>query len=727
MRFLQIIIKSALIFFLNILVLHAFSQNSLTIHVRDESTNETLTGAVVLISNLGLGSATDADGNTKFDLPNGHHELKVTFIGYEDFVSSFDLPGATTLNVLLKTVIGETEEVIISSTRTNSRLEDLPSKIEVLGIDDMHEENGIKPGNIASILGDLSVIHIQQTSAVSAGSVVRMQGLGGRYTQLLRDGLPLYDGFSGNLSIMQIPPLDLKQVEIVKGSASTLYGGGSISGMINMISKTPADSLEAMATLNRSSLNEANYNGYFAKKFGKIGFNFFISHTNQQEADVNKDGFSDVPKFQNLVIHPRLFFDIGKKTNLILGYSQFDESRIGGDIQVIQDKQDTLHRYFEKNNSTRQTGEIRLDHRLTESFDLHVKSSWSQLQRNYFTNSSNLKGNQLVGYNEVSFLKKWEHQSLVVGANYIHQGFDSLSMTNFSIPTYAFNTLGFFSQLTASLGSKIILEAGLRYDAPSNFKGQVLPRLSMLYKPTSKLSIRLGSGAGYKLPDVFEYLSGQSLLQYSAVGSHPGAEKSFGVNNDIAYHTVIGDKLSVQFDQAFYYSLISPTIGTVPQNNGGEAISLSIIHGQITSIGTDSYLRLTYHPFELYVGYNHTISKQDFGNGQNYFLTYAPQDKAAMTLAVEPGHGFRIGTEASWVANQYDALQQQKPSYWFLAAMIGWQTTHVKFVLNAENLLDYRQSRVEQLYTGTISAPKFNSLWAPIEGKVFNFSVLFVL
>ena len=154
-----------------------------------------------------------------------------------------------TLNVFLISD-AELEEVTIASTRTNSRIEDIATKVEVLGTDDMIEESSVKPASVASILGDLSVIHIQQTSAISGAASVRMQGLDGKYTQILRDGLPLYEGFSGSFGVLQIPPLDLKQVEIIKGSNSTLYGGGAIGGLINLVSKEPTTETDASLTLN---------------------------------------------------------------------------------------------------------------------------------------------------------------------------------------------------------------------------------------------------------------------------------------------------------------------------------------------------------------------------------------------------------------------------------------------------------------------------------------------
>jgi iron complex outermembrane receptor protein/outer membrane receptor for ferrienterochelin and colicins len=60
----------------------------------------------------------------------------------------------------------------------------------------------------------------------------------------------------------------------------------------------------------------------------------------------------------------------------------------------------------------------------------------------------------------------------------------------------------------------------------------------------------------------------------------------------------------------------------------------------------------------------------------------------------------------------------------FIAALIEHKFgNHVSLVLNCENLLDYRQSKKEQLFFGTITNPEFRPLWAPIDGRVTNLAL----
>ena len=133
----------------------------------------------------------------------------------------------------------ELEEIVVTSTRNRRSFEQQPTRIEVLGSEEINEKANMKPGDIRMLLNETTGIHIQQTSATSFNSNIRIQGLNGKYTQLLRDGMSMYGGFSSGLGLLQIAPLDLQQVEVIKGANSTLYGGGAIAGLVNLVTKKP--------------------------------------------------------------------------------------------------------------------------------------------------------------------------------------------------------------------------------------------------------------------------------------------------------------------------------------------------------------------------------------------------------------------------------------------------------------------------------------------------------
>jgi outer membrane receptor for ferrienterochelin and colicins len=137
--------------------------------------------------------------------------------------------------------------------------------------EEIDEAASMEPGKVSHLLTHTTGIQVQTTSATSNGSVIRVQGLNGRYTQLLKDGFPMYGGFSGSLDIMQIPPLDLRQVEFIKGPASTLYGGGAIGGIVNLISKTPSSN-ETLLHINYSSIGARDFNAFVSRQIGKFGF-----------------------------------------------------------------------------------------------------------------------------------------------------------------------------------------------------------------------------------------------------------------------------------------------------------------------------------------------------------------------------------------------------------------------------------------------------------------------
>lgn len=691
--------------------------------VKDKNTGRLLPGVSVAGNSVPGAVSNDSGQVVLSQLPAGKHTFRFSYVGYEAQDITTTLPDTAWHEVLLLPAGKEMEEVtVVASTRNNQRIENSPLKVEVLGKEEMDEENTIKPGNIASILGDVSGIQIQQSSAVSGNSNVRIQGLDGRYTQILRDGMPLFDGFSGGFGIMQIPPLDLKQIELVKGSASTLYGGGAIGGLINLISKRPGYEQEGIITLNQTTLKESNFNTYIAKRNKHVGYTFFGGVTHQDAVDVNSDGFSDVPKLNNVVVHPRLFLYPGSHTTIALGYTGTFEHRNGGDMQVIRDNKDAIHQYFEKNVTGRHTGDLLIEHNLGDGKKLELKGSVSSFNRAITSNTDYFKGNRLNYFTEASLLVPKENYSMVAGINVSGDRFKLLPSGPVALTDYSNNTAGAFAQATVNLPVNTILEAGLRADHHNKYGNFILPRVALFHRFTDHWATRMGMGLGYKTPDPLAVQNVDYPIQeIQPLPAGIKAEHSTGYNAEVNYKKEFGTHGTLFINQAFFLTNINnPVIATQQAN---EQVVFSNAGSHIITRGFDTYVQLHLHEWELYAGYTYTVAERKY-LAQNQFMPLTPRNRWAFVGVYEIPEKWRFGLEGSYTGPQYRDEDSKTPGYLFMAAMVERKIGNaVSIVLNCENLLDYRQSRHEALYTGTVTNPTFKPLWAPIDGRVVNLSV----
>jgi len=229
-------------------------------------------------------------------------------------------------------------------------------------------------------------------------------------------------------------------------------------------------------------------------------------------------------------------------------------------------------------------------------------------------------------------------------------------------------------------------------------------------------------GLRYKTPNplaaqIFDYPIENILPLASSVK----AEKSIGYNVEVNYKTEWGDGNRIFINHAFFLTQINKPVIASEQMNGD--ISLYNAAKPIITKGFDTYVQADLHGWELYVGYTFTIAERKYLL-QNQFMPLTPKNRAAFTILREIGYGMRVGLEGSYNGYQYRQDASKTPDYVFLAGLIERKFgKHVSVVLNGENLLDYRQSKKEPLFTGSITNPSFVPLWAPIDGRVINLAV----
>lgn len=200
----------------------------------------------------------------------------------------------------------DADEIVVQATRSGRGVDDEAIRVEVIDREEIEEKILMTPGNVAMLVAETPGVRVQVTSPSLGSSNIRMQGMEGRYTQLLADGLPLYGGQTSSMGLLQIPPTDLGQVEIIKGAASALYGPSALGGVINFVSRRPGHDPEAELLLNVTSRNGQDATGYAAMPVGEIGGVSLTGGFHRQSAnDLNGDGWADMPGYTRWTLRPR--------------------------------------------------------------------------------------------------------------------------------------------------------------------------------------------------------------------------------------------------------------------------------------------------------------------------------------------------------------------------------------------------------------------------------------
>lgn len=719
--------KLAFLLPLLFLIFQTAAQNtsvSIRIMVRDAVSGEPLVGASVLTTQPKQGTITDATGSVIVKSGTSDSlEIKVSYPGYDDLLVQKAIPvTGETIQLDLQPTTEGLEEITIQSTRTNSRLEDSPTKVEVLGREDMDEENNLKPNNVASILGDYSGIQIQQTGLSSGNAAVRIQGLAGRYTQILKDGLPVYSGLSGDFGILQIQPLDLQQIELIKGPSSTLFGGGAIAGVINFISKTPGAKPEHSITLNQTTLGETNSTVWFSGKNKKTGYTFFGGATHQSPRDIDGDGFTDISRINTTTLHPRIFLYPNQKNTIAIGVTVTAENRMGGDFAAVKNGATMKHPYFEKNTIQRIIGDI--NYRYTTAHgEWTGKAAFSTFERNRQVPDWLFKGRQQDWFSELTYRQtESAHFRWVAGVNYRGNAFEKGQTDSLQFSDFQNHTIGAFGQTALQFG-KLNVELGLRTDYHTRFGLFVLPTAAALYHISTAFSVRAGLGWGYATPNPLNTDDAENdLRRVRPLADGLDAEHSLGGNLEWNYHQLIHDRFTITFNQQFFHTQFQKPL--VQKELPGGDVEWVIADKPVTTMGVDNYFRLDFDATEIYLGYTYQLAKQTYKPAQPY-ITLTPRHRAATVVAQDFGDHFRAGIEGAWTGYQVRDDGSHTIPYWFVAAMAGYKAKKFDVVLNCENLFDFRQTRHERVVLPPYSNPQFVRLWAPVDGRAVNLAVVY--
>ena len=612
--------------------------------------------------------------------------------------------------------VDEVEEIIVLSTRSRRRVQDEPVRVEVLNQEEIEEKLLMRPGNISMILAETGGVRVQVTSPGLGAANVRVQGMRGRYTQLLADGLPLYGGQASSLGLLQIPPSDLGQVEVIKGAASALYGGQALGGIINLISKRPKDAPEGELILNATSRDGQDVSAYGSSPIGNGWSGSLLATYNHQAVqDLDGDGWIDMAGYNRWSARPRLFWDGADGSSMYMTVGAMTETRRGGTLDGATAPDGRPFR--QDQDSERIDAGLVYERPLGGSAWLQARASGvDQSHDHRFGDPLESDGHQTVLLETSVTTEAW-------GADWLGGlAWQSDDYVNAAFPAfdYRYETPAVFAQVERDWTEDFTVAASARYDDHSLYGGQFSPRLSILYRP-GPWTVRGSWGQGFYAPTPFveeTEAAGLSRLEPLAdleVETASTASLDFGYARGPweANVTLFGSDI----DDAVQLETVGP-----------DRVRLVNATGVTRTRGVEVLGRWRQEPFVVTANYLYIDASEPDGTDERRETPLTPRHSAGFVAMWEEHERGRVGFEAYYTGVQSlddDPYRTESESYWELGLLGEVVLGRYRVFLNLENLLDVRQTRHDPLLRParardgrwTVDA------WAPLEGFVANAGV----
>ena len=456
--------------------------------VKDQDDN-LLFGATVYNNTNNKSTISNEEGAFTIPSKKGENKLIVSYVGYTPIVINID---GDTLNIgILKLENDSLEEVVISGTL--SQVSKLKSAVQI----ELYSADFFRATPKASFfeaIEGINGIRPQLNCNVCNTGDIHINGQEGANTMVLIDGLPLVSGLSTVYGLSGIPQSLIRQVEVIKGPASTLYGSEAIGGVINLITKLPENVHRFNIDTYTTSWGELNVDlgaKYQLKTIqGLIGVNYF-NYSNP--IDTNEDGFTDLTLQHRISI----FNKIKMKRNSI-AFRYFYEDRWGGEMNWNSDYRGGNQVYGESIYTSR----IEMFGKYDVSKHLFLQYSLNNHDQNSVYGTTSYNALQTIGFVQGVYSKALKNHNLLVGATYRYTSYDDNTPATevkeiTSLP-------GLFIQDEWKLGNSQTLLSGIRYDKNSVYGDIWTPRLNYKWASKNESSVvRLGFGTGYRVVNVF--------------------------------------------------------------------------------------------------------------------------------------------------------------------------------------------------------------------------------
>ena len=675
------------------------------------STSEPIAEAEVVAA--GVTYRTNELGVAVLEVPAGNVQVTVVHEGFHPITIAIDVVMEREQRIsveLAQELTVEEEVTVVASTRTERRIEDQAMRVEVLSREEIEEKMLMTPGDIGMALNETGGLRVQTTSPSLGASSVRIQGMRGRYTRFLSDGLPLFGSQPSGLGLLQIPPMDLNQIEVVKGVASALYGAGALGGVVNLLSRRPGNEPEREFLVNQSTRGGTDGIVWLSAPLSDSwGVTFLSGGHFQDQTDVDGAGWSDLAHYERGVVRPRLFWDNGQGQSFFLTVGTTLENRNGG---------------TQPGTVLPATGLPYPEALRTRRFDVGV--FWQMLAGGrYVVTARAITAHQWhdhqfgevserdrhsTDFAEVTLRGSSGAHTWVGGLAVEQDAYDPTDLARFA---YTHTTPGVFMQDDIDIRPWLALSMSGRLDHHSEYGTFFSPRVSALLR-SGNWSTRISTGSGFFGPSVLTEETEAAGLTRLQVKGPLQAERGRSVSIDL---TRTHGPFS--YTATFFGSRIAHPIKVDRQS-----YVLQNLVEPSTNIGVELLGLLRQSPLAITASYTYVHSREKEG-GVTRDVELTPRHSAGLVAMWENEDG-RIGVEWYYTGRQRledNPYRETSESYNIVGLLIERRVGALRLFVNGENLTDTRQTRWDDPFLRPVRAADGRwtiDAWAPLDGRVIN-------
>jgi len=553
------------------------------------------------------------------------------------------------------------EEVVVTATKTLRQLSTLPMPAKLITKEEIAKSSSTK---LSDILDDQPGIFI--VPDFGGGNGIQIQGLDSQYTLLLIDGSPIIGRQSGTLDLDRISIGNIEQVEIIKGSSSSLYGTDALGGVVNLITSKAKDSISAEASYKISTFNTND----ISVNLGKISqngdnLNFYFNSFDSNGYDLNDDPIlNTVEPYKSYTGFLRHNFKKNK-------WSYFSSVRIYNENQNFRLDENSYGK-----NIINELG-------INSSINYIKNKNYKLIFENYYTN---YKNDEEFRLNQNSIEESFFNQSLfkselrsiytINKKNTLTFGLgfysELLKRNNFNREEVSQNSFNYFVQYEGFIFENTNYVFGARYDQYDEYESEFSPRFAIRTQINDNISSKISIGKGFKTPDYRQlyFNFSNSISGYSVIGFNAAKEiisnlQSLGqISNLIISQDEFEGKLkpetSISFNLGFNIKTNKSTVFDINffRNQISNLIDYKIIASKVNGQSIFSYYNLNkvytqgiefnststvFNDIEISLGYQFleakdNDSKNQIKNGE----VFARRTPSSPTFQIKPKDYFGL-------------------------------------------------------------------------------------